>query len=880
MVASLQFGTVSSYYVRDYYHGGEIQLSSCWYAPSGSFGLADDDRVDPGKFERLHAAIGDDGGNLLTTTRRDVEALDLTASASKSVSVAYATTPDETHRQEILDAHLGAVRAMLEVLDREAIYARRGHGGATLEKVALTAALFTHDSARPEVHTDGSLFSDPQLHSHCVILSLAERNDGTVGAIDTRIGKYKLLAGSVYHAHLANNLSKLGYTISDIGKNGTFEIGIDERIRDYFSARRSKIEEALEEQGLDSADAPDVAAAVALSTRRTKSEADGGDRFALWQARAKEQGLDFERTVADLRQADPNGLADEAELRRRLQAIPRELTENEATFARRDLMRAVAVAHVGTSVDPVDIVAATEGLIASGAVIEIRRDGHEPILSTPEMVRLERQTLEMAKALTHRDWRGVDDRKLAEACRAAKLSDEQRAAVAGLAENRPLAFLEGRAGVGKTHSLKPYVGRLKAEGYRVIATATAWRTAIMLEQDLGIEARALDSWLKTAESGGRFLDTDTVLLVDEAGQLGARATHALLSELTRAHATGDGAKIVLLGDRAQLAPIAASCGLDIIERAQAPIGLETVVRQRDPADRAIVEKLASGEIEAAVDALHMRGCIVERPNRRQATLEAVDRWEKARKADPRQAHLLLARTHTVIRGLNDEVRRRMRRDGHLIGDDLVIAAATPSGAPFDLRLAVGDQIRFGRRAADVGNGVINGTTAEIESIARTAPGQAEITARIDGVRVRFSTASFKDAEGRVRIAHDYAQTVYSAQGLTAETCVVVAEPSFDRHDLYVGASRARKRTTLIVDRAAVDAQVRANRPVSRMQGEITADERRAAMLSAWSRQRVKTTTIGARDEDRRREPDHDVRQPDSIGRRRGRVRDRGLDHGL
>ena len=377
----------------------------------------------------------------------------------------------------------------------------------------------------------------------------------------------------------------------------------------------------------------------------------------------------------------------------------------------------------------------------------------------------------------------------------------------------------------------------------------------------------------------RVLREATVVLVDEAGQLGARAMHALLGELTKARVASESAALIFLGDRAQIAPIAASRGLDILERVQAPIGLETVVRQRDPAYRVIVENLARGEIEAAVDALHAQACVVERSNRRQTIIQAVDLWSQARTESPRQEHLLLARTHATIRSLNDEVRGRMRRDGALIGDDIVVPAATPSGAPFDLRLAVGDKIRFGRRAA-VGKGVINGTAAVIERIARTTAGQAEIVARIDGDKVTFRTEAFRDAKGRARIAHDYAQTVFASQGLTAETCTVVAEPTFDRHDLYVGASRARGKTMIVVDRAAIDAHVRANRAVSQMQGEVTADERRAAMVSAWSRRRVKSTTIEVSDARELQGNGLSLPQPASLSQHQTPERDRGLDHGL
>jgi hypothetical protein len=58
--------------------------------------------------------------------------------------------------------------------------------------------MFTHDTARPEQHLDGSVFADPQIHTHAVMLNLALReSDGTIGGIDTRLGPSKLMAGAV-----------------------------------------------------------------------------------------------------------------------------------------------------------------------------------------------------------------------------------------------------------------------------------------------------------------------------------------------------------------------------------------------------------------------------------------------------------------------------------------------------------------------------------------------------------------------------------------------------------------------------------------------------------------------------------------------------------
>jgi conjugative relaxase-like TrwC/TraI family protein len=75
-------------------------------------------------------------------------------------------------------AHAKAVRQTLEMLEREAAFARRGRGGERIERVALTAAAFRHGESRPAEHADGVIFADPNLHTHRVILNLQRGQAG------------------------------------------------------------------------------------------------------------------------------------------------------------------------------------------------------------------------------------------------------------------------------------------------------------------------------------------------------------------------------------------------------------------------------------------------------------------------------------------------------------------------------------------------------------------------------------------------------------------------------------------------------------------------------------------------------------------------------
>lgn len=854
MVASLQIGTAATYYAREYYHGGERQIAATWFARGAQFGLTHGGTVDIERFAQLHAGLDENGRWLLTTRGRTVEGVDFTFSPSKSVSLAYALTTDPILRQAILNAHLTGVHRALEVLEEEATYARRGRDGLERQRVRLTAGLFTHDTARPSPHLDGSVFSDPQLHTHSVIFNLALRDDSTVGGIDTRLGKIKTCLGSIHAAHTAYNLSKLGFTTQEIGKHGTFEVGFDSEVRKFFSGRRNQIEEELAETGQDSASAPAIAAAAALSTRRSKQRDDGTDRFELWQSKAAKLGLVPGLCVENLRMA-PNldrGDRDEA-FEAALVKIPEQLTEHEATFSRTDVIRAVATAHVGTSANPTHLMRRVDQLIASGRIVEIRKDQlKEPVYSTPEMVRLERETIELARELASRRWRGPEFAKLKDKADAAGLSSDQLAAVNTLAEGHALALLQGKAGTAKTYSLKPLVAQLKEDGHRVIAAAASWRTAEMLAQELQIEARAIDSWVAIARTGGRFLDPTTVLIVDEVGLLGAKATHAILTEATRDAAscehtpagpiTGQ-VKLILSGDSSQLKPIAASAGLELVRLSTESAVLQKVVRQRDPKMRCAVEHLAHRRVDAAFKILEAQDCVIETDGQRSTIQTAVDRWFAARQERPDKDHLLIARSNATVRGLNAEIRRRLRTAGQLQGRDISVTASSASGDPYVLRLAVGDRIRFGRRTELAGHRIINGTCGKIEHIEQDGRDQASITARIGRHRVSFSTRAVADEHGHARLSHDYATTVYQSQGLTAESCTAVIDPRYERNSLYVTASRARGALSLVVDVAEIDTHVKAARPRETRQKDVSAAERRALLLKLFSSESIKTSTI-------------------------------------
>lgn len=845
MVATIAAGTAAGYYLAqsEYYLGGSEPPGN-WIAAGDRMGIGAGATVERESFERLHAALGPDGKPLLTNGGRldRVPGYDITFSAPKSVSVLWALS-DPDLRAKIEAAQQKAVEAAIALLERNAAWSRRGRGGIRSERVELTAAAFMHGEARPAPHEDGSVFGDPQLHTHAVILNLARREDGTVGALDgRRLFAWKMAAGAAYHLELASGLQALGLSIRDIGKNGVFKIaGVDEALCRYFSARRGEVEALLDEAGTQSAAAPALAASIAKTSRSAKTIQPSIDRHALWRERAASRGVEVERLAVNVLQVD-NASADIVERpappQRPLAEIAAELTRHQSYFDRRQLIAAVATGLVGSGAGAADAEREADRLVASGDLVELRPDAiGERRYSTPEMIRIEREVLDLSMRLAAAPALSQATERLRNLAEGHGLSEEQTEAVLSVARQGRVAVMEGAAGSGKTTTLRPLVEACRAAGLTVIGSATAWRIANQLGADLGIVSRATDSWIARRQTGTRFADRNTVLIVDEAGQLSSRQMHALLAE-----AESSGARLILVGDRRQLQPVGAGGALSIVARAVEVAEVRRVVRQREKWARSAVMALMDGRTGSALRAYERKGLLHYANSARKAVEVMIDAAEEASFADSGQMPLLLGRTNAEVRRINGEVRRRRRERGLLRGEDMAMSAVTPSGHSHDLPLAAGDHIRFLVRNDRLG--VVNGSTATLTAI-EPNDDAVRLTARIGDREVTFDASELADAAGRLRLGHAYASTFYGAQGLTSERAFVLLDPLADRHDAYVALSRTRGETRIFVDRTAVDAAMREGRQLSR---RVAAPEQSDADRTKWlgrqlSRSAIKGTTL-------------------------------------
>ena len=187
----------------------------------------------------------------------------------------------------------------------------------------------------------------------------------------------------------------------------------------------------------------------------------------------------------------------------------------------------------------------------------------------------------------------------------------------------------------------------------------------------GIPAQAIAKWRHDrAREAGASLGPDTLVLVDEAGMVGTKDLAAILSA-----AEAGGARVVLMGDRRQLASVAGASALravnDVLGRHAT---LSEVRRQAVPWQRAASVLMARGEVEAGLRAYARHGCIELVAGAAAVQARALALWSEARARHGADAVLMVTRRNRDAAELNRGARALLRAEGTLTGPDVEVVA--------------------------------------------------------------------------------------------------------------------------------------------------------------------------------------------------------------
>ncbi len=702
-----------------------------------------------------------------------VPGFDLTFSAPKSVSLLWALG-GPVAALEVQAAHREAVGAALSYMQCEACLTRRGAGGSEfVQGSGYLAAAYRHRASRN---------GDPQLHTHVLVANATQGPDGHWTRLyHPAIYDHATTASYIYEAHLRHELTRrLGVEWQPTRK-GIAEIAgfADEHLR-AFSTRRAEI---LEAAGADASAASRQVAT--LATRKPKdSDVSRGELLERWRSRANEIGLDRE-TIE--RTFDPEvGLGPSAAVSRTVSTwqVDRAVTAAGSHFDRRDAIQAVADSlHQGATGAEVERLA--DAFLTSDYVIQVGESRTGPRYTTRRIWELEREALAAVERMRSQGPTPAGELVTARVIAARPtLKEDQRQMVRRLLTgSEGVTVVIGEAGTGKTFAIVAAAEGWAQAGIEMRAAAPTWRAANVMRSD-GLPATTVASLLveldcaEHEDSDG--LPQGSVLLVDEAGMVDSATLARLISHAERAQA-----KLVLVGDPEQLGEIEAGGLFRAVSDRTEPIRLDEVIRHRHELDRVAAKRIRDGEGREALGLYESGERITVAPNaeaRREAMVrdwhDAFERGEDA---------VMVAKRNADVEKLNAMAREVREQVGHLGADEIRVGEA---------RFAAGDLVitRVNDRAAAIYNRE-RWRIAEVDAEKGSAVLEGIDQARMVKIGADYLAQTAPHSEAPA-LQHAYAVTTYSAQGSTFERAFVMADPSMDKQELYVAASRTREQTFL------------------------------------------------------------------------------------
>jgi len=811
--------------LANYYAGRDPRAS--WrtdMAPAVAQALGINPALAPGNdaLERLFEAKRGDTGEAWTKNKRSISAYDLTASPDKSVTLAIEFARDDAEKAALILAVWRANDDAMRYVAGEIGWARRGDGGKHgAEPGEVGWASFMHFTARPTLAVqdgaDGQTYvmdvpvpGDPQTHIHNAMFNLVVTADGHVGSLDTaemqeRVHEF----GAYFQDCLASELQALGIKVGyNKGETAVVIEAIPEFAREAFSkghkATVRKAKDYAQRHGLDwdALPAERKLALLGTTAQHTRLEKfDGKSDHELWREHAGRIG--WQHTTAITGEPAP-ALTREQQIDQAARFTIRHVEEEFATAAVLNMSvirtwAARGLIATGRS-EPEDISAVVRevehrgitlhgehaGLIIGEMGAKVRDDEVGQVrmrlrVTNTVQVRIERELMKLSEAAAV-DRSGALSEAAVERAVAASGIDYQKdpevgpaqlAAVHAFGTGGGLVFLEGAAGVGKTSRvLPPVVAAWKADGRRVIGLSQAWRQADALK-DAGIDRTvAMQPFLAGIRSGDIEVDRNTVLVVDEAAQIGPRQFLELL-KLWR----DTGCVIRALGDREQCQAIEASSAVEIMARvlpSEALPELLATVRQKSERTREIANLFRKGRAAEALDRKREDGTAMlvggdyDQVVGRIASFY-LERRDALREAGSKRGVTASALTNADAAEISKAIRVRLKVRGELGADEAIYAAIDNRGEQYELPVAAGDRFRLYKQTAatiDGRYGFIGANGDVVEVVRRAEDGL--VLRNKDGRIGHVQWRRLRDRDtGRLLLGYGHCLTVDSAQGITS-----------------------------------------------------------------------------------------------------------------
>jgi ATP-dependent exoDNAse (exonuclease V) alpha subunit len=271
-----------------------------------------------------------------------------------------------------------------------------------------------------------------------------------------------------------------------------------------------------------------------------------------------------------------------------------------------------------------------------------------------------------------------------------------------------ITALDGLAGSGKTTALAAVRAAAEASGYVVEGIAPTTTAAKELAK-AGMVTQTLQRHVRLAESG-RLSPGAHLYVLDESSLASTVQIHALLNHLTPQD------RVLLVGDTHQHQSVEAGRIYEqLIEQGLQTGTLTQIIRQKDPAYLAVVERVARGDIGGAVRDLDDRGLVVEIP-------QAADRLQAVAEdfCTTPEGTLVIAPDNLSRQHLNEAIHAELTARGVLTGRPRAISVlverqdTTGADRGWASRYEVGDVLRYS--AGSDALGITPGSYARVEQV--------------------------------------------------------------------------------------------------------------------------------------------------------------------
>lgn len=404
-----------------------------------------------------------------------------------------------------------------------------------------------------------------------------------------------------------------------------------------------------------------------------------------------------------------------------------------------------------------------------------------------------------------------------------KLLQEQKDAITHLCSGPDICLLNGKAGTGKTTLLKAVAEAYQESGYRVLGTSFQGKAVEIMEQEIGIPCRTLDSlkfaWEKheaqksLVESGklwgrpylyafqrmkeyekSRFT-FDDVIIVDEANMIGGRLWVVFLEE-----ATLKGVKVLIVQDTAQIKSRDPGDYGSVFAKRFGFCETREVMRQRILWQKECSKLLNDHHVLDGLKPYYDKGHLTWLESASQVHMSLAQDYVKSLLENPNKSLIALAYRNMQVYEINQSIRQELKGQGYLQD------SFTLHGEGY----ALGDRIRFtqndhqGRYVKNTYRslknrwnethkiGIKNGTFGTIESFDAK---KSYLTVKLDDQRyVSLNVNEYK------HITHGYAMSIHKSEGSTFDRSFVVLDPLMDTSTLLVSFTRHRNDVKAYINR--------------------------------------------------------------------------------